>query len=446
MDDLRKKKLKKKLLKQVETKNSFRKFRYKAAACAVIVVISIAAGVGVPVLAKNVSAFKSIIQLINRENKSDHGEYQEYSEVINKSAADKEITFTINEVVCDDSSLMIGYTVKSKGNIKDLMKSGKEIIEMQGKDSNFVPFGLIQYLKINGKRPSSGSGSDGKYLDSHTYVNSETMDIGDKNLPSIFNVDLNITNIYNIKGNWNFKFSISKDEVLKNTKTFKPNTIIKFPDTTIDVKKVSFTPINTIINVTGKYNRQDNKKYEYNQWFIFDDNGDEISEKGISGDEVKNSASSDFEYEYRFVSSKHIPKYLTVIPYKVNYGENNVEVSPIYKNIDGKYPIELSQGKMGKLTIKEIYTDKDKTIVRYTAQGKLPAVQAKELFIINSDEKVVQRKNNDFSIKKDKDNPNLYIMEFESLDKNKKYKIGTNAFSGYEIRDDLKFKIDLSDK
>lgn len=35
-------------------------------------------------------------------------------------------------------------------------------------------------------------------------------------------------------------------------------------------------------------------------------------------------------------------------------------------------------------------------------------------------------------------------MEFEPLDKNKKYKIGTNDLGFYEIRNDLKFRIELT--
>ncbi len=35
-------------------------------------------------------------------------------------------------------------------------------------------------------------------------------------------------------------------------------------------------------------------------------------------------------------------------------------------------------------------------------------------------------------------------MEFEPLDKNKKYRIGTNGLGEYEIRNDLKFRINLT--
>lgn len=459
MDDLRKKKLRKNLLTQVRGENKIKKFKYKVAAAVIIAVISI--GAAVPAIAKNIPALNSIVQILNGRG-SDHGQYEKYSELVDKSVTDKGITLTINEVLCDDSTLMIGYTMKSKGNIKDLVKTGKELIEIQGKDSSFVPFSLIEFAKIDGKQADSGSGSGGKFLDDHTYINSETMNISNKNLPTNFNVDINVKKIYSLQGNWSFKFSVSKDEMLKNTKAFKPNTKVKFQDAIINVQKVSFSPINTSIIFEGKYNKEeykdDNKRKEvfkqdimmgnmlYDQWFVFDDKGNEIVTKGSSSNAVENSSSADFRYDLKFVSLKSIPKYLTVIPYRINYPKPGEEknIPPIYKNIDGTYPIELPQGKMGKLIVKEIKTDKDKTIVRYTAEGQAPFLQAKLLYIMDEKDECVKVKGNIFEIKKDENNPNDYIMEFEPLSKNIKYKIGTNANDDMEIRNDLKFKIELN--
>lgn len=458
MDDLRKKRLRKNLLKQVKSKDSIRKFKYKVAAIAVITIISICASM--PALAKNIPALKSIIQSLDGRG-SDHGQYEKYSKVVNKSVTDNGITLTINEVLCDDSSLMIGYTIKSEYDIKKIVKIGKELIEIQAKDENFRPFSFIRSLKIDGELASSSSSSDGKYLDEHSYINSETMDIGNKNLPPVFKVDLDIKDIYGVKGNWSFKFSVSKDEMLKNTKVFKPNTTVKFPYGNINVKKVSFTPINTSIKTTVKYNKEyiNSEKLEEEggkfNLFVFDDKGNEIIEKGVSGNIIQNSPSSDFEYEFRFFSSKDIPKYLTVIPYRINYNiddykkyksaDGSIFVPPTYKNINGVYPIELSQGKIGKLIVKEINIEKDKTVVKYTVEGAAPFLQAKRLGILDEKDEVVDKKDN-VEIKRDKNNPNDYVMEFEPLDKNVKYKIGTNDLGGYEIRDDLKFKINLSNK
>lgn len=460
IDDLRKKRLRRSLLKQIKDKNSIKKFRYKAAAAVIIAAISI--GVTIPALAKNIPVLKSIIETLNGIG-SGYGEYEKYSKVVNKSVTDNGLTFTINEVLCDESSLVIGYTIKSEGHINKIVKSGKDIIEAQGKNENFMPFTLIKYLEIDGKPvTSSSSGEIGKYLDDHTYINAEAMDIGNKNLPSVFNVDLDVGDIYGVKGSWSFKFSVPKDEILKNTKIFKPNITVKFPYAYVNVQKVNFTPINTSIDVTIKYNKEyiNSRKLEEEggefNWLVFDDKDNEVIEKGGSGNTVEGSPSSDFQEEFRFVSLKNIPRYLTVIPYRANYNtddykkyknaDGSITIPPICKDINGIYPIEISQGKVGKLIIKEISTGQDKTVVKYAVEGDAPFLQAKDLDILDDKDNEVKKKDENFNVKRDENNPNDYIMEFEPLDKNTKYKIVTTDLGDCEIRNDLKFRIDLGNK
>ncbi|HGG0415847.1 TPA: DUF4179 domain-containing protein [Clostridium sporogenes] len=463
MDNLRKKKLKKNLLKQVRGKRTKKNFKHKAIAASLIIATTLIS-VNIPAFAKNISEFKSVIQALIGYGVPKEGEYEKYSNSVNKSVTDKGITLTINEVVCDDTELMIVYTIKTQDNIKKIVKEVKE--------ATGIYFSFGPYIKIDGKESSGGSSSDGKYLDNSTYINSESIDIGDMNLKNKFNVNLNVSNIYGVKGNWNLKFSLSKDEILKHINVFKSNKKVNFNDALVNVEKVSFTPINTTITVTGNYKdksqeaskkRQETFKkemapgqnlYGYDEWFVFDDKGNEITLKGSTSDRGQNAYSKDFTYNLNLVALKSIPKYLTVIPYKINFykeeykkyksDDGSIYIPPVYKNIDGVYPIELSQGSIGKLIIKEIKTEKDKTVVKYKVEGKAPFLQSKELFIMGDKDNWVQRKDNNIDIKKDKNNPNDYIMEFDPLDKNKKYKIGTNDLGHYEIRNDLKFRIDLT--
>lgn len=414
--------------------------------------------VNIPAFAKNISEFKSVIQALVGYGVPKEGEYEKYSNSINKSVTDKGITLTINEVVCDDGELMIAYTIKTKDDIKKVVKEVKE--------ATGIYFSFSQYIKIDGKETSGSSSSDGKYLDGHTYINSDCIDIGDMNLKNSFNVDLNVKNIYDVIGNWNFKFSVSKDKAAKHTKMFKPNTKVKFDESLVNVGKVSFTPMNTNITVTGDYkdksqeatkNREEDFKngkssgYNLYEWFVFDDKGNEIIPKGSKSYEKESL--NDYTCNLNLVAVKSIPKYLNVVPYRINFdreeykkyksSDGSIFIPPIYKDISGVYPIELSQGAMGKLIIKEIKTYKDKTVVKYKAEGKAPFLQAKQLFIKDDKDNAAQGKDNNFDAKKDS-SPNEYIMEFEPLDKNKKYRIGTNGLGEYEIRNDLKFRINLT--
>ncbi|MCW6091153.1 DUF4179 domain-containing protein [Clostridium sporogenes] len=458
MDDLRKKRLKKNLLKQVKGKRTKKNFKYKAVAASLIIAVALIS-VNIPAFAKNISEFKSVIQSLIGYGVPKEGAYGKYSNGVNESVTDKGITLTINEVVCDDTELMIAYTIKTQDNIKKIVKEVKE--------ATGIYFSFGQYIKIDGKETSGGSSSDGKYLDGHTYINSESIDIGDMNLKNSFNVDLNVKNIYDVIGNWNLKFSVSKNEAAKHTKVFKPNTKVQFDESLVNVEKVSFTPMNTNITVTGDYkdksreatkNREEDFKngkssgHNLYDWFVFDDKGNEIIPKGSKSYEKESL--NDYTCNLNLVAVKSIPKNLNVVPYRINFdmeeykkyksADGSIFIPPIYKDINGVYPIELSQGSIGKLIIKEIKTKKDRTVVKYKVEGKAPFLQAKELFIMDDKDNAVQTKDNNFQIKKDKNSPNGYIMEFQPLDKNIKYKIGTNDLGYYEIRNDLKFRIDLT--
>ncbi len=59
----------------------------------------------------------SIIQKLNNKY-GNKGDYAKYSEIINKSVSNNGITITINEVIADDSKLIIGYTLKGDKKIK----------------------------------------------------------------------------------------------------------------------------------------------------------------------------------------------------------------------------------------------------------------------------------------------------------------------------------------
>lgn len=454
MNDLRKKKLRKNLMKQINSEGKARKFKYKAAAVALVCIIS--AGIlVVPAFARNIPVLNSIIQSFNDKN----GEYQKYSQAVNNSATDKGITITINEVLCDNNQLIMAYTIKSDGDIRDVIKKKM--------DKNYRPFFLGHYLKINGKDGFGNGGDGGKYIDDHTYVGSCEINVSDKNLPENINVDLNIRDIGGIEGNWKISFSYSKKDVLQKTKVFKPNTSAKLPEATINIKKVTFTPINTSIVFTGKYINKDYKDIEkrakafgedhlagelkYGNWFVYDDNSIEVEWKNFFTDTEKFSPFSDFHGELKCVALKSVPKYLTIIPYNISKMGERYKWKEECKPINGAYPIELSQGKIGKTIVKDIEVQEDRTIVRYTTEGLAPLSQARSLFIRDAENNPVYFKNKSDAIgigalRKEESKPNEYVMELEPLDKNKKYIIGTANFDGYDIREDLKFKIDLSDK
>lgn len=145
--------------------------------------------------------------------------------------------------------------------------------------------------------------------------------------------------------------------------------------------------------------------FDYNYWIAFGDKGVELIPKGLGGgnfDTNKNIFSSEMEY----VKTKSIPKYLTIVPCKIipsagggvstdkNGKETPIAIETkkpkeISKIIDGVYPIELSQGDMGKIIIKQIKTEDNKTTVEYTAEGKAPYFQTQDILIKDDQGKIL---------------------------------------------------------
>lgn len=444
VDDMQKERIKKNLNKKIKSKNNFKMFKRGSVAAAAALVGIIAIGTVSPALAQNIPVLSSITQTLN-DRLGLGGNYVEYSQIINKSITDKGITLTINEVLADDSKLVIGYTVKSD----------KELKEFHG-------ISLSRFLKVNGKQDGGHGSSYGENIDAYTYVGNEEFHTNLPKTSDKFNIDLNIDEVMDTKGNWKFAFSVSKEELTKNSKVFKPGNKVDFPDSTVTIDKVVLSPIDTSIFLSGKdkYKKEVNggSLFDYDYWIAFDDRGVELIPKGIGGGSHDTNTGI-FQSEMQYAKSKNVPKYLTIVPCKITpsgggsvsvdkdgketytaiKGKKAVEVSQV---MDGVYPKELSQGSMGKIIINNVKNEKDKTIVKFTAVGKAPYFQATELHIKDNKGEFVTPKS--YNLHRDEEKPNEFTLELPLLDSSKKYTICTNDFSNVEFREDLKFKIELN--
>lgn len=142
---------------------------------------------------------------------------------------------------------------------------------------------------------------------------------------------------------------------------------------------------------------------EYDDWLVFDDKGVELIRKGSNGSTTLHIF-NDFQYQMHFEALKQPSKYLTVIPYSEPWKRiktNGYKAKEEAKNLFGStYPMELSQGKIGKIIVKEVKFMKDKTIIYYTAEGIAPYSQASCLYLRDENNKPVEA-HDGFNIRKD---------------------------------------------
>ncbi|PJI09793.1 MULTISPECIES: DUF4179 domain-containing protein [Clostridium] len=441
VSESQKEKIKKNLNKRIKRNRRFKVIKYSSVAAAAALVFIIGIGTVSPAFAKNIPILNSITQTLN-DKFGFNGDYAKYSQSVNRSASYGGVTITINEVLADDSKVILGYTIKSKKKINDLEVSG-----------------FSRFLKINGKMLSGSNGSStGSYENDNTYVGTEEIHTKLPQDTENYNIALKVEEIGNIKGHWNIAFTASKRELVKASKVIKPNLKLKFPDSNISVDKVTLSPIDTSIDLSGKSKYKDSSselcKYDY--WIAFDDRGIELIPKGLGGGS-RDLKTGIFTSEMDYVSLKKLPKYITIVPCRIipsagggvqlskNGKETPIKIKTkkpkeVSQSTDVACPIELKQGSMGKIIINEIEKEKDKTIVKYTAEGKAPYFQAQDILIKDS-------KGNDIDIKdyvkRSDKNPNEFTKVFEALKPNEKYVIYTNDFSNVEFRDDLKFNIKI---
>lgn len=440
--DVQRERIKKALKKRIKGSSRTRSLKYAFAAAAVGVVCLIGASSISPAFAKNIPVVGSIIQFFNDKTGA-QGDYAEYSQMVNKSVTDSGITFTIKEALADDSRFIISYTIKS----------GKKI-------NNLEVFNLDEFIKLNNKPVTAlGSGKIERFIDEHTYVASEEIDIDTLDLPGRFNVDINVNEIMDVRGSWNFAFTLSRGEIDKKIVAFEPNKRVDFQDSTVTVDKVVFSPIGTYISISGNYKEKRETTpgniFEYDYWLAYDDKGVELVPNGVGAGTAGTDKQRDFYCKMSYAKVNEIPEYITVIPCRItptgggginlDNGEKiNIETREareISKGINGEYPIELPQGNFGKLIIKEVKTENNETKVIYTAEGKAPYFQASHLYIKDNRGKRIEVENRD--IRRDEQKPNEFIMVFKALDPGKQYSVCTTSLDNVQLREDLKFRIEL---
>ncbi|MEQ8155686.1 MAG: DUF4179 domain-containing protein [Clostridiaceae bacterium] len=442
VNPVQKERLKKSLKIRIRGKKNISMLKYSASAAAILLVTVIGIGTASPAFAKDIHVISYIIQTLN-DRFGNHENYAEYTQMVNKTVSSNGIDFTINEVLADDSKMIIGYTIKSSRKIENLQTMG-----------------LGRFLQINGRQNASTGSIIGNYTDDCTYAGNEEIHTDLPKDSDVFNVDLKIDDIMGVKGKWDFSFSVSKDELLKNSHVFKPDKKVVLPDSTATIDKIVFSPIDTSVFISGKIN-DDITDYSGSRWnwSVFDDKGISLTWKGI-GASTSNCDLNQKTYlgEESFESLKNVPEYLTFVPWrfisdnggKVSLDDNGNQVyteingykpKEMSKVIDGKFPIELPQGKMGKIIINEIITENNVTTVRFSAIGKEPYLQAANLFI--KDEAGVNVAPDISYLQRDEKKTDEVVMKFKALNGDKKYTIYTTDLSNIEFRDDLKFTVQL---
>ncbi|MFL0247673.1 DUF4179 domain-containing protein [Candidatus Clostridium stratigraminis] len=433
-------KIKETIINLPERKKQKSKFIKRTAAAAIITIATATClCVAFPAYARSVPVVSSVFQFLSDRNLIDR-DYIAYSSDLNLSRTSNGVTVTINNIAYDGIDLSIGYTVESKEEMKDM------------------PHMLDKEFRINGMLTSFGSRGTGQLINKNTYVGVDSFHVakdylpkeiqkqtlgGNVTIPDTFIMDLKIKEFSNkLKGNWDFKFKVSKEKIKEKVKDIKTSIDLSSLRPGLKVNEIVFTPINTALRSV----ENNAKSYEMVNYLVIDEKGRILSAKGATGsgsDEINR-----FYWEYTFRNIYEDTKSVTFIPstYTKYQSEKIKNSNGSWENdkkdvlLDINKTTVLSQGKLGDYKITQVEFLNDKTVIHYECNGLIAAIQPYGLTILDSQGK-------EYPLSKEvvtELGNNKFVAYLEPLSFNKMYKLSAVDYEKvYDIREDLKFTIDV---
>lgn len=242
-----------------------------------------------------------------------------YVDVVNTSQQDQGYIVTLNEVIMDNDELIISQTIHNgRGLEKEVWTQGE--------------------LKVNGEKISDMTSSDEVIpVDDYTQISIDCVNISDIQLNSYgsYEIEYNIFGLDNghdvINGNWTFHFTVTGEELRKDTVELILDDKINLPNGDVVVlEKYSSNPVTQKIYYRMLYNSEYNDEY-----FIIlrgcDDAGVPVKFSRFDydyGQGVFKVADWAFEWEYEGEyplfehSIRESAKQLILTPYLVKFPEN----------------------------------------------------------------------------------------------------------------------------
>ena len=276
---------------------------------------------------------------------------------ISQSAEDQGVRITINDVLYDDARIVISFKEECKGEFKDFMNINNDIL-------------------INGKiAPEFGMGIARKKASEGVYIGLLTIDIGDSSnadagissdpkyftekLPDEFILGYHIGEIGGMKGTWNFDIPVSKTASKKMTVSFEPNISRTYNGVIHTLTEVMFAPSCVELTFcTEPFGQSGIGSYQ-----VYDDKGKEL--EAIDGGYVEVP---------QYLPVKAVPKFLKIVPYSPDSKTERIDFPE-------QFPVTVSQGNLGEVTIHKIDFLTDKTLVYYDFKPKNPSTEPNRIEI-----------------------------------------------------------------
>ena len=355
VNDLDRKKGKKKLMKSIKKSNLNRKKVIAAAGAAIIVITSIS--IIKPTWAQSIPIVGGLIQRTFLES---NPQFENYINVIGQTNSYNGMDVTFENAIADKNSLFISFVVKD---------NNKPI-------EHYLDVLSPMIMKVNGEEVNMSGCADSEKIDDNTVRILQTVDWNFEELPNKLDIEL-----IDDKQNLDIKFSMNTKEIEKNTFDKKIDKNIEVNGQKCNVQSLIISPITTKLNY---YVEQDEDDSIIN-FLVFNQDTNELK---FSGGRSTTKGCKDYiegriDYSMNYISTSGMSK-LTFIPIEYSHKENPNVLSSQKVNINNFEPISFNITDNIILTVESLERDGDKVTVKYNyyyKNNKLYRVDGGNLFI-----------------------------------------------------------------
>ncbi len=434
LDDLERKKFKKKLHHDIKNKRyNFHKIsKYVALSLAILTLIGVVTFKTNPTFARSIPILGTLIKSVYGYN---NDEFDKYTSVINKTVEKNDLTVTLNEVALDRNNIMVAATFKSNEKFPE--------------SSLFAT--MNPTIFINGKQLISGGGGNKRFTDPYTYVTVDKISIDDNKIPDKMNMKI----VYNdfslleegqkepkiITGPWEFELNITKNQIENKTKIIKVDKYINYKDTDMRIKNITITPLSTTMYFNyNSYNSLDSIDCDPFHFIITDGKGRYLRWEGgsyVPTNKNEHYANKNAPNYFEFSSIPKDIKKLYITPYYLSHNDSKRTEPVIF---DGNLPIVLKQNSENKLIINNIRRENGKIYVDYRAEGNCFGPQVMSLYLYDNNKKELDRDGG--NLMKVTNSKDMITLVCKDRNPGNIY-VGTSDLSGINILKDSEFTIDL---
>lgn len=290
VDELEKKRGKKKLMNSIGKQKKSRKKQIVAASLAIAAVVSVFTAN--PALAQNIPFIGDLIQ---RDLVSINSKYEDYISVIGETNSYNGIDITFENAVVDKNALFLSFTVKSENKIT-------EDINTWSQSGNFA-------IKINGEDINGSGESSSERIDDNSFKVLRVIDLNYDILPENMNIQL-----LDNERNMDIKFAVKTKDIEAKTTVTEVNKSIIIDGKECFVQSISVSPLVTEIKY---YVENPNNDDNYDSLLFNVTNQDGSVLKESTGRSTRNGCDDYIDgrndYAMKFISTENMES-LKLVP------------------------------------------------------------------------------------------------------------------------------------